>query len=174
MNWARVLGYITGADQELLARQYLAAENRILKGPAEGQLISDVERASSARLVIGAAAIPRRDRNLARPDTAPADAANLVDLADRGLRARSSSSSFAEPRTLIGGYHRISRGLANLGYAVCRSTSGNVPQRHALRGERRRMTMAFRDATEMAAGGEALMVNWELAGSGSWMQVGPH
>jgi len=34
MEWARILAYITGTvDQELLLRnEYLAAENRILKG----------------------------------------------------------------------------------------------------------------------------------------------
>jgi putative transposase len=34
MDWARILAYVTGlVDQELLARnEYLATENRILKG----------------------------------------------------------------------------------------------------------------------------------------------
>ncbi|MGE0039506.1 MAG: hypothetical protein AB7G25_12535 [Sphingomonadaceae bacterium] len=34
MDWARILAFVTGSvDQELLARaEYLAAENRILKG----------------------------------------------------------------------------------------------------------------------------------------------
>ena len=39
MNWARMLAYITGTvDQELLLRnEYLAAENRILKGQIKGR-----------------------------------------------------------------------------------------------------------------------------------------
>src|ERR1700752_4950685 len=49
MEWARLLAYITGTvDQELLARnEYLAAENRILKGQLKGRLkLSDAERAT--------------------------------------------------------------------------------------------------------------------------------
>ena len=40
MEWARILAYITGTvDQELLLRnEYLAAENRILRGQLKGQL----------------------------------------------------------------------------------------------------------------------------------------
>jgi hypothetical protein len=47
MNWARMLAYVTGTvDQELLARkEYLAAENRILKAQLNGRLrLSDAER----------------------------------------------------------------------------------------------------------------------------------
>ena len=37
MDWVRILAYITGTvDQELLLRnEYLVAENRILKSPAQ-------------------------------------------------------------------------------------------------------------------------------------------
>jgi hypothetical protein len=48
MEWARILAYITGTvDQELLLRnEYLAAENRILRGQLTGRLrFSDAERA---------------------------------------------------------------------------------------------------------------------------------
>jgi len=48
MEWARILAYITGTvDQELLLRnEYLAAENRILRGKLNGRLrLSDAERA---------------------------------------------------------------------------------------------------------------------------------
>src|SRR5712692_9266484 len=48
MEWARLLAYITGTvDQELLLRnEYLAAENRILRGQLKGRLrLSDAERA---------------------------------------------------------------------------------------------------------------------------------
>ena len=48
MEWARILAFITGTvDQELLLRnEYLAAENRILRGQLNGRLkLSDVERA---------------------------------------------------------------------------------------------------------------------------------
>ena len=48
MEWARILAYITVAvDQELLLRnEYLAAENRILRGQLKGRLkFSAAERA---------------------------------------------------------------------------------------------------------------------------------
>ena len=48
MEWARILAFITvTVDQELLLRnEYLAAENRILRGQLNGRLkLSDAERA---------------------------------------------------------------------------------------------------------------------------------
>ena len=48
MEWAPILAYITGTvDHELLLRnEYLAAENRILRGQLKGRLkFSDAERA---------------------------------------------------------------------------------------------------------------------------------
>ncbi len=48
MEWARILVFMTGTvDQELLLRnEYLAAENRILRGQVKGRLkLSDAERA---------------------------------------------------------------------------------------------------------------------------------
>ena len=34
MDWARILAYVTGTMDQLLAwNEYLAAENRIMKGP---------------------------------------------------------------------------------------------------------------------------------------------
>src|SRR5664280_3763988 len=48
MEWARILAYITGTvDHELLLQnEYLAAENRILRGQLKGRLkFSDAERA---------------------------------------------------------------------------------------------------------------------------------
>ena len=48
MDWARILAYVTGTvDQELLASEYLATENRILKDQLKGRLmLSDAERAT--------------------------------------------------------------------------------------------------------------------------------
>jgi putative transposase len=49
MEWGRLLAYITGTvDQELLLRnEYLAAENRILRGQLKGRLrLSERERAT--------------------------------------------------------------------------------------------------------------------------------
>ncbi len=51
MLWARLLAYITGTvNQELLLRnEYLAAENRILRGQIKGRLLlSEGEKATLA------------------------------------------------------------------------------------------------------------------------------
>ena len=46
MEWARILAYITGTVELLLRNEYLAAENRILRGQLKGRLkFSDAERA---------------------------------------------------------------------------------------------------------------------------------
>jgi hypothetical protein len=53
MLWARMLAYVTGmVNQELLLRnEYLAAENRILKGQIKGRLLlSEAEKATLAEI----------------------------------------------------------------------------------------------------------------------------
>jgi putative transposase len=53
MIWARILAYVTGTvNQELLLRnEYLAAENRILRGQIKGRLLlSEGEKASLAEI----------------------------------------------------------------------------------------------------------------------------
>jgi len=53
MLWARLLAYVTGTvNQELLLRnEYLAAENRILRGQIKGRLLlSDGEKATLAEI----------------------------------------------------------------------------------------------------------------------------
>jgi hypothetical protein len=58
MEWARILAYITGTVDEalLLRNEYLAAENRILRGQLKGRLkLSDAERAKLGAMVIGLA-----------------------------------------------------------------------------------------------------------------------
>src|SRR5258708_34115105 len=53
MLWARLLAYVTGTvNQELLLRnEYLAAENRILRGPIKGRLrLSEGEKATLAEI----------------------------------------------------------------------------------------------------------------------------
>jgi putative transposase len=53
MLWARLLAYITGTvNQELLLRnEYLAAENRILRGQIKGRLLlSEGEKATLAEI----------------------------------------------------------------------------------------------------------------------------
>src|SRR6516164_6183777 len=53
MLWARLLAYVTGTvNQELLLRnEYLAAENRILRGQIKGRLLlSEEEKATLAEI----------------------------------------------------------------------------------------------------------------------------
>jgi hypothetical protein len=53
MVWARMLAYVTGAvNQELLLRnEYLAAENRILRGQIRGRLLlSEGEKVTLAEI----------------------------------------------------------------------------------------------------------------------------
>src|SRR5262249_62157404 len=53
MLWARLLAYVTGTvDQELLLRnEYLAAENRMLRGQIKGRLLlSEEEKATLAEI----------------------------------------------------------------------------------------------------------------------------
>ena len=53
MLWARLLAYVTGTpNQELLLRnEYLAEENRILRGQSKGRvLLSEGEKATLAEI----------------------------------------------------------------------------------------------------------------------------
>src|SRR5215470_4916549 len=73
MDWARILAYITGTvDQELLLRnEYLAVENRILKGKLNGRLrLSNAERAKLGEIAhrLGSKALGEV-ANVARPRT---------------------------------------------------------------------------------------------------------
>ena len=73
MHWARILTYITGTvDQELLLRnEYLAAENRILKGQLKTPLrLTDAERMTLAEIAhrLGRKAL-EDVANVVKPDT---------------------------------------------------------------------------------------------------------
>jgi hypothetical protein len=63
MLWAHLLAYVTGTvDQELLLRnEYLAAENRMLRGQIKGRLLlSEEEKATLAEI---AHRLPRKSRS---------------------------------------------------------------------------------------------------------------
>jgi len=132
MEWARILAYITGTvDQELLLRnEYLAAENRILRGQLKGRpRLSDAERAKLGeighrlgRKALGEVAIA------ALPDTMLSWYRRLVARKFDGSRARRTAGwprIDREVEELIvrmaeenrsWGYDRIVGALANLGH----------------------------------------------------------
>jgi len=145
MDWARILAYITGTvDQELLLRnEYLAVENRILKGKLNGRLrLSNAERAKLGEIAhrLGTKALGEV-ANVARPDTILAWYRKLVAGKFDGSEARRGPGRprvMREVEQLIvrmasenldWGYDRIVGALANLGYVISDQTVGNILQR---------------------------------------------
>jgi putative transposase len=158
MEWARLLAYITGTvDQELLLRnEYLAAENRILKGQLKGRLtLSNSERATLGEIGhrLGRKALGEV-ATAALPDTILAWYRRLVARKFDGSHARRGPGRppiVKDVEDLIvrmakenrsWGYDRIAGALANLGHEVSDQTVGNVLRRHGTppAPERKRMT----------------------------------
>ena len=148
MDWVRILAYVTGmVDQELLTRnEYLAAENRILKAQLKGRLqLSNAERATLGEIGhrLGRKALAEV-ASVARPDTILAWHRKLIARKFDGSKVRRSPGrpriSRAVEELIVRmarenhdwGYDRIAGALANLGYAVCDQTVGNVLERHGL------------------------------------------
>ena len=148
MEWARILAYITGTvDQELLLRnEYLAAENRILRGQLSGRLrLSDAERATLGEIAhrLGRKALGEV-ANAALPDTILAWYRKLVARKFDGSKSRQGPGRPRIKREIEQlivrmasenrdwGYDKIVGALANLGYEVSDQTVGNVLQRNAL------------------------------------------
>ena len=148
MEWARILAYITGTvDQELLLRnEYLAAENRVLRGQLKGQLrFSDAELCSLGEIGrrLGRKALGEV-ANAALPDTILAWYRRLVARKFDGSRQRRKPGRPRIDRAIeelivrmaeenpSWGYDRIVGALANLGHEVLDQTVGNVLQRHGL------------------------------------------
>jgi len=148
MDWARILAYVTETvDQELLARNdYLAIENRILKSQLKGRLkLSDAERKALGAVGhrLGRKALADV-ATIARPDTILGWYRKLVARKFDGSKVRrylDRSRIKREVEELIirlasenrgWGYDRIAGALANLGYAICDQTVGNVLRRHSL------------------------------------------
>jgi len=148
MDWARILAYITGTvDQELLLRnEYLAVENRILKGKLNGRLrLSNAERAKLGEIAhrLGSKALGEV-ANVARPDTILAWYRKLVARKFDGSEARRGPGRPRVKReveqlivrmaseNLDWGYDRIVGALANLGYVISDQTVGNILQRHGV------------------------------------------
>jgi putative transposase len=148
MEWARILGYITGTvDQELLLRnEYLAAENRILRDQIKGRLrLSDAERATLGEIGhrLGRKALAEVAK-AAVPDTILGWYRALVARKFDGSKARGKPGRpriDAQIEELIvrmakdnrrWGYDRMVGALANLGHEVSDQTVGNVLKRHGL------------------------------------------
>jgi hypothetical protein len=148
MEWARILAYITGTvDQELLLRnEYLAAENRILRGQLSGRLrLSDAERATLGEIAhrLGRKALGEV-ANAALPDTILAWYRKLVARKFDGSKSRQGPGRPRIKREIEQlivrmasenrdwGYDKIVGALANLGYEVSDQTVGNVLQRNAV------------------------------------------
>jgi putative transposase len=148
MEWARILAYITGTvDQELLLRnEYLAAENRILRGQLKGRLrFSDAERAKLGEIGrrLGRKALGEV-ANAALPDTILAWYRRLVARKFDGSKQRRTPGRPRIDRAIeelivrmaeenpSWGYDRIAGALANLGHEVSDQTVGDVLQRHGV------------------------------------------
>lgn len=147
MEWARILAYITGTvDQELLLRnEYLAAENRILRGQLKGRLtLSDAERAKLGEIGrrLGRKALGEV-ANAALPDTILAWYRRLVARKFDGSKHRSPGRPRIDKaieelvvrmaeENRSWGYDRIVGAIANLGHDVSDQTVGNVLRRHGL------------------------------------------
>ena len=147
MEWARILACITGTvDQELLLRnEYLAAENRVLRGQLKGRLkLSDAERAKLGEIGrrLGRKALGEV-ANAALPDTILAWYRRLVARKFDGSKHRSPGRPRVDKiieglivrmaeENLSWGYDRIVGSLANLGYEVSDQTVGNILRRHGV------------------------------------------
>jgi hypothetical protein len=131
MVWARMLAYVTGAvNQELLLRnEYLAAENRILRGQIRGRLLlSEGEKVTLAEIAhrLGRKAL-KEVAATANPDTILGWYRKLIANKFDGLRFRQHAGRPGideETERLIvqmakenpsWGYDRIVGALKNLG-----------------------------------------------------------
>src|SRR6266404_3002338 len=151
MLWVRLLAYVTGTvNQELLLRnEYLAAENRILRGQIKGRLLlSEGEKATLAEIahLLGRKALEDVAAT-AKPDTIPGWYRKL--LADKfdGSKFRRSvgrpkvdqeAERFVVQMARENpnwGYDRIVGALANLGHRLSDQTASNVLRRRGC-GER--------------------------------------
>ena len=148
MDWKRMLCYISGSvNEELLLRnEYLASENRILRGQIKGRLRLTVgERKTLAEIGkrLGKKAL-EEVASIVRPETILSWHRRLVAQKFDGTKNR---GRLGRPRTkaelegLIirlarenrsGGYDRIAGALSNLGYKVSDRTVGNILKRNAL------------------------------------------
>src|SRR6516165_9534414 len=162
MIWAQLLAYVTGmVDQELLLRnEYLAAENRMLRGQIKGRmLLSEEEKATLAEIAhrLGRKAL-EEVACTAQPDTILGWYRRLIAKKFDGsrFRQRVGRPRIAEEieRLVVRmakenpswGYDRIVGALANLGHRLSDQTVGNVLRRHGLPpAPKRKQTVSWKD-----------------------------
>jgi Homeodomain-like domain/Integrase core domain len=162
MGWPRLLAYITGTvDQELLLRnEYLAAENRILKGQIKTRLqLSDAERTTLAEIAhrLGRKSLEEVAVS-AKPDTILGWYRKLIANKFDGSKARRTHGRpriDEEMESLVvrmakenpsWGYDRMVGAMANLGYKLSDQTVGNILGRHDVApAPKRKHTTSWKD-----------------------------
>jgi putative transposase len=161
MLWARLLAYVSGTvNQELLLRnEYLAAENRILRGQIKGRLLlSEGEKATLAEI---AHRLPRMVLEdvaaTAKPDTILGWYRKLIANKFDGSKFRRVGRPKLDQETerLVvqmarenpsWGYDRIVGALANLGHRLSDQTVGNVLRRHGISpAPKRKQSISWKD-----------------------------
>jgi len=188
MNWAAIIGKITGTvDEHLIHRnEYLLAENRILHGRVKDRMLfTDSERITLARAArpIGRAVLQeiatlvtpdtllrwhrRLVENITPPQTGkragpgrPATDAAVVELVLRMARENPSW-----------GYDRIAGALAQLGYTISGTTIGNILKQHGVEpapDRRRRMPWS-----EFIAAHKDVLLGCDFFTREVWTLVGP-
>lgn len=148
MLWARMLAYVTGTvNQELLLRnEYLAAENRILRGQIKGRLLlSEEEKITLAEIAhrLGRKALEDVAAT-ANPETILGWYRKLIANKFDGSRFRRRAGRPRIDREIeclvvqmakenpSWGFDRIVGALRNLDHQVSSQTVGNILRRHGL------------------------------------------
>jgi transposase len=148
MLWARLLAYVSGTvNQELLLRnEYLAAENRILRGQIKGRLLLlEGEKATLAEIAHRLGRMALEDvAATAKPDTILGWYRKLIANKFDGSKFRRGVGRPKvdhETERLVlqmarenpsWGYDRIVGAMANLGHRLSDQTVGNVLRRHGI------------------------------------------
>src|SRR5262245_47689266 len=162
MLWARLLAYVTGTinQEPLLRNEYLAAENRILRGQIKGRLLlSDGEKVTLAEIAHRLGRMALEDvAATAKPDTILGWYRKLIANKFNGsrFRKRVGRPRVAEEieRLVVRmakenpswGYDRIVGALANLGHRLSDQTVGNVLRRHGISpAPKRKQTVSWKD-----------------------------
>jgi putative transposase len=162
MLWARLLSYVSGTvNQELLLRnEYLAAENRILRGQIKDRLLlSEGEKATLAEIAHRVVRKALEDvAATAKPETILGWYRQLIANKFDGSKSRRSVGRpklDQETERLVvqmarenrsWGYDRIVGALANLGHRLSDQTVFNILRRHGISpAPKRKQTVSWKD-----------------------------